>query len=71
MNARARACACVRVYVCVCGVCARALKYVRTYVCPLGDGEPEGTSAPTAIYVQYSTEDPNNKNYNDTRKLRP
>jgi hypothetical protein len=42
--------------------------YVRTYVCALLDGEPEGTSAPSAIYGQYSTEDPNNKNY-DTKKV--
>lgn len=52
---------------CFVFVCLSVFMYVCTYVCTLGDSEPEGTAAPTAIHGQYSTEDPSNKNY-DTKK---
>jgi len=53
----------VCVCVCVC-VCTDAHMYFRM---TLGDGGPGGISAPTTIYGQYSTEDPNNQNYDDTK----
>ena len=50
------------VFVCLF-VCTDVRMYFRMYA---GAGEPGGTSTPTAIYGQYSTEDSNNKNY-DTK----
>ena len=52
------------VCVCVC-VCTDVRMYFRM---TLEDGEPGGTLAPTTIYGQYSTENPNDKNYDDTKK---